>query len=72
MAADGGDGEAAETLRELGREADQKREAAMFKLRAMAEQGDERARGLLAQWDAEAAAAVMTRAQAPPPQTRRP
>lgn len=61
-AADLGDGEAAETLKSLGREADQKREQAMFKLRAMAQGGDERARALLVQLDAEAAAVTMQQA----------
>ena len=62
-AADAGDADALDTLQELGREADRKRDAAMFKLRAMAEQGDEKARALLAQLDAETAAQAMRQAQ---------
>ena len=64
-AADSGDADAADTLQGLAREADQKRDAAMFKLRAMAEQGDQRAIAMLHQLDAEAAAAAMQQAQQP-------
>ena len=47
QAADQGDEEAAATLLALGKEAEQKREQAVFKLRALASAGDERARAML-------------------------
>ena len=47
QAADQGDEEAAATLLALGKEAEHKREQAVFKLRALASAGDERARAML-------------------------
>ena len=53
MAAQQGDEQAADVLAQLGKEADEKRKAAMFKLRALASGGDLRAKEMLVQLEAE-------------------
>jgi hypothetical protein len=52
-AAQQGDEQAADVLAQLGKEADEKRKAAMFKLRALASGGDLRAKEMLVQLEAE-------------------
>jgi hypothetical protein len=55
MAARQGDESAAETLQQLGAEANQKRDEALFKLRALADRVDARAIEMLSQFEAEMA-----------------
>ena len=52
-AAEQGDEQATELLSQLGKEAEEKRKEAMFKLKALASSGDERAKAMLVELEAE-------------------